>query len=173
MAQAPAARQPARPAARPAAPARPAPKAEPQEEVEGNGAAVPEMPMTVTGSIPAESKGPGAGTSASVSYDFGSSVDEAIDKFGEDVVFGIYLDQAVIRLQAIIRRHLADKDGFDQKKLDAAVAAWKPKVGGGVRKSAVEKANDLLDKMTDQQRAELLAKLTGKAAPAPRSAARR
>lgn len=152
---------PARPAQRPAA-------AAPAQE-EGT---APAMPMTVTGSI---KSGDHAGKSASVQYDFGSTLDEMVEKFGENVVYGVALDQLVIRLQALIRRLLESED-FSQDKLEKAADDWKPTVGGGVRKSAAEKVSDLLGKMSPEQRQALLASLTGGAAPkaAPaRPAARR
>ena len=140
-------------ARKPAVPARPAPRAPAkpvQEEAEeGNGA--PTMPMTVTArTTKAEHKG----RVVSTSYDFGSTLEESIEKFGENVVHGVFIDQSVIRLQALLRRCI--EDAVADKDITAKVEAWKMTVGGRERKSAVEKVNDLLGKMSPEQKAELL-----------------
>ena len=95
----------------------------------------------------------------SATYDFGANLDEAVEKFTENVVFGVFIDQAVIRLQALLRRAIEDE--LTQKEIDEKVAAWQMTVGGRERKSAAEKVNDLLGKMTDEQRKALLASLRG------------
>ena len=151
---------PARPTQRPA-PARQAP-AQVEEESNGGSGYPATMPMSVTGSIPTTATGDRkafAGRSGTVSYDFGSTLDEAVEKFGEAVVFGVFLDQAVIRLQAMIRRKLESEKAPTQKELDDAAANWKMTVGGRERKSAAEKVNDLLGKMSPEARAELLKSL--------------
>jgi hypothetical protein len=114
------------------------------------------MPMTVTArTTKAEHKG----RVVSTSYDFGSTLEESIEKFGENVVHGVFIDQSVIRLQALLRRCI--EDGVADKDIQAKVDAWKMTVGGRERKSAAEKVNDLLGKMTAEQKAELLKSLRG------------
>lgn len=116
--------------------------------------------MTVTATISKEAGGDRAkfaGKSVSATYDFGSSLDEAVEKFTENVVFGVFIDQAVIRLQALLRRAIEDE--LTQKEIEEKVANWKMTVGGRERKSAAEKVTDLLGKMTDDQRKALLAQL--------------
>lgn len=116
------------------------------------------MPMTVTAKT---EKAEHKGRVVSTRYDFGSNLDEAVEKFGEAVVYGVFLDQATIRLQAMLRRCIADE--VADKEIAAKVEAWKMTVGGRERKSAAEKVNDLLGKMSPEQKAELLKSLrTGK-----------
>lgn len=149
MAQAPARRTatPARPAARPAA-----------APAKGNGedAGGPKMPMTITATT---TKAEHKGRKVTVSYDFGETLDESVEKYGEAVVHGVFIDQAVIRLQALLRRCI--EDGVSDKDVAAKVEAWKMTVGGRERKSAAEKVHGLLDKMTPEQKAELLKQLRG------------
>jgi len=162
MPQAPAvARRPVaapKPAARATPPASRAAKEEDREENSNTQGGV----MTVTATISKEAGGDRAkfaGKSATATYDFGANLDEAVEKFTENVVFGVFIDQAVIRLQALLRRAIEDE--LTQKEIDEKVAAWQMTVGGRERKSAAEKVNDLLGKMTDEQRKALLASLRG------------
>ena len=155
MAQAAVARRPAAPV-RPTTPARPAPKAAPAPaaEEESNGG-TPTMPMTVNARTTKSER------VVSASYDFGATLAESVELFGENVVHGVFIDQAVIRLQALLRRCIEDEVG--DKDIEAKVAAWKMTVGGRERKSAAEKVQDLLGKMSPAQKAELLKSLrTGK-----------
>jgi len=113
------------------------------------------MPMTVNARTTKSER------VVSASYDFGATLAESVELFGENVVHGVFIDQAVIRLQALLRRCIEDEVG--DKDIEAKVAAWKMTVGGRERKSAAEKVQDLLGKMSPEQKAELLKSLrTGK-----------
>lgn len=139
--------------AKPAAPARAAPKkAEPEGEAQA-----PVMPMTVTART---TKDEHKGRVVSTQYDFGASLAESVELFGESVVHGVFIDQAVIRLQALLRRCIEDE--VADKDIQAKVAAWKMTVGGRERRSAAEKVQDLLGKMSPEQKAELLKSLKTK-----------
>lgn len=127
--------------------------------VKGNGkgddsSGAPTMPMQINAKV-TDPKFKGRVVSAT--YDFGSSLAEAVEKFGEQVVYGVFLDQAVIRLQALLRRCITDevKDAEIAKK----VSDWKMTVGGRERRSASEKVQDLLGKMSPEQKAELIKSL--------------
>jgi Zn-finger domain-containing protein len=95
----------------------------------------------------------------STTYDFGATLDESIEKFGEAVVHGVFIDQATIRLQALLRRCIDDETS--DKDIQAKVDQWKMTVGGRERKSASEKVHSLLEKMSPEQKAELLKSLRG------------
>ena len=82
---------------------------------------------------------------------------EATKAFGEDVVFKAAQGAIVISLQAFIRRHI-DK-GSDAATIQKEVAAWKPDVRSVVKQSAFEKATSVLDKLSPEERKQLLAKL--------------
>lgn len=148
-------RRPAAPAkVAPAATPRAAPAAAKKTDGEGDGGA-PTMPMTVNARTEKSDR------VVSTTYDFGSTLDESVEKFGEAVVYGVFIDQATIRLQALLRRCITDE--VADKEIEAKVEAWKMTVGGRERRSASEKVKDLLGKMPPEQKAELLKSLrTGK-----------
>lgn len=102
-----------------------------------------------------------------VNYDFGTNLDEAVDKFGAETVFNCFKDAAVIKLQALLRRKLTaalvgDKDGKTTdlpEDVQELVADWKPSASGTTRKSAAEKVETIIGKMSEEERAALIAKL--------------
>lgn len=103
-------------------------------------------------------------------YDFGSSLADAVEKFGEEVVFSSFVASAKVDAQALIRRHLKSNvpavEGvsaerpYTDEEIVAALAKWKPGVKSERAAASVsDKAEALLGKMTDAQKAEFLAKL--------------
>ena len=102
--------------------------------------------VKVEASLPKEDK------SAVIEYDFGENVDEAVEKFGEEIVFAHFKGSAVIALQGRMRSLLkAGKNVVEELK------EWKP----GIRtpgKSKVEKADELLAGLSEEEKAALLAK---------------
>jgi hypothetical protein len=107
---------------------------------------------------------------ATVSYDFGDNLDEAVELFGEEVVFMRFKSAATIDLQALIRRHLGakDKEGKPTPKSEEDIqklaAEWTPGVQTRKRKTDKQKAEELLSKLPAAQLAELLASLQNGAA---------
>lgn len=96
-----------------------------------------------------------ADTVFTVKYDLPDTVSEAVSKYGEEVVYSRFKASLVIDLQAFMRAKLTGEK-FDSSTLQAAVDGWQP----GVRakgKSVAEKVQDLLSKLTPEQRAELFA----------------
>ena len=85
------------------------------------------------------------------------TVAQLVEKFGEEVVGASARGAIVISLQAFMRRHI-DKNA-DQATIQNAVAAWKPDVRSIVKQSAFEKAASSLDKLSPEERKQLLAKL--------------
>lgn len=142
----------AQPVRKVATPAKPAPKAAPVAK-EASGSA-PTMPMTITAKTTKEED---KGRVVSTTYNFGGTLEESLELFGEAVVHGVFIDQAVIRLQALLRRCISDS--VADKDIQAKVDVWKMTVGGRERKSASEKVHDLLGKMSPEQKAELLKSL--------------
>lgn len=93
---------------------------------------------------------------------------DKVKAFGEDVVNSAVEDSLVISVQALMRRMMqpkTDKAGkvtapaATKEAIQAAVTAWKPDVRSVVRQSAFEKATSSLDKLSPEERKELLAKL--------------
>lgn len=81
------------------------------------------------------------GRTVTVKYDFGSGLPDAVGKFGEDVVFRLFQQQAKIRLQAIIREQIVA--GKSDEEIAQHVAGWKPGQAPQ-RKSRVEKLAEKL-----------------------------
>lgn len=107
---------------------------------------------------------------ATITYDFGDNLDEAVEKFGEEVVYARFKSAATIDLQALIRRHLGakDKEGKatpkSQDEIQALADSWNPGVQTRKRKTDKQKAEELLSKLPAAQLAELLASLQNGAA---------
>jgi len=95
--------------------------------------------------------------SASVQYEFGSNLEEAVELFGGDVIFNNFRQSAVISLQGILRRHLAN--GKTQGELQTIADGWKPGVVSRTGKSKVEKARDAFAAMSPEEKKALLAEL--------------
>lgn len=88
-------------------------------------------------------------------YDFGDDLSDAAEKYGEDVVFGLYKSQAVVRAQAGIRTCL-------EKGIDPAawLAQWKPgSKAPSINADPKAAAFAAVSRMSDEEKAELLAKL--------------
>ena len=102
--------------------------------------------------------------SVSVDYDFGDNLQEAVELFGDDVVFSRFKAAAVVDLQALIRRHLGGEKPKTAEEIQALVSEWKPGVSKRVRKSTTEKAQDLIGQMSAEEKAALLASLQADAA---------
>lgn len=93
----------------------------------------------------------------SANYDFGSSVEEAKEKFGEAVVLSGFIAHSVVQLQS--RMRAAAKAGND---IQTTIDAWKPGVAAP-RKDPVETMEARFEKMTPEQQADLIEKLRAKA----------
>jgi hypothetical protein len=66
---------------------------------------------------------------ASVSYDFGEDVNDAIKKFGGDVVYSSFVSDCKITVQAAIRRML--EASIAPATIAERMAGWKPGVAMG------------------------------------------
>lgn len=91
------------------------------------------------------------------SYDFGDNLQDAVAKFGEEVVFSNMRQSMKISLQALLRR------GIDKAQEDSVIlaqaAAWKP---GVATERQSDPAANVLAKwgmLSPEQKAELLKKL--------------
>ncbi|MHA1970735.1 MAG: hypothetical protein ACTSXE_02690 [Candidatus Thorarchaeota archaeon] len=99
-----------------------------------------------------------------VEYDFGGSLDEAVEKFGAEVVFSNFVRQAKVGLQAIVRSNAKqlNEAGTEYAKSDdeviAALASWSPSDGTVNRVSKSDKLDKILGTMGEEERAEFLAK---------------
>lgn len=98
--------------------------------------------------------------SATVIFDMGEDLDSAVEKFGKDVVFKRFEQSLTIELQALIRRHLGGEKPKTQEEIQAIVDEFSPGLQRK-RKTTKEKALDLLEGLSEEERAEILASLTG------------
>lgn len=95
-----------------------------------------------------------------INYDFGADLAEAVEKFGEAVVFTSFKSKAVITAQAAIRRYM--EAGKNQDEIATLMASWKPGV-------AIERQIDTTaaflanwDKLDPEKQQEILSQLKGK-----------
>jgi len=89
-----------------------------------------------------------------VNYDFGSNLDEAVQKFGAEVVFTNFKQSATIALQGRMRAHISQ--GARGTDLQAKVDEWKPGVKSMTRKSPSDKVKDLLSGKSPEEIAKIL-----------------
>lgn len=102
-------------------------------------------------------KNPSVERSISVDYDFGASLSEAVEKFGEEAVYSGFVADGKVGLQAFVRARLGktDEEYMTDEQILAEAEAWKP----GQRKQAADpmaKLQALLGKLSPEQRAALL-----------------
>lgn len=76
--------------------------------------------------IKATKKINGEDKAAAVAYDFGATLDEAVEKFGADVVFTNFKRTAVITGQAVMRRAL--EAGKGDEEIASIMQSWRPGV---------------------------------------------
>ena len=95
--------------------------------------------------------------SLTVTYDFGENLQDAIAKFGEDIIFTNAIQSMKISLQALIRRGF-DK-GLDNDTIAAQAAAWKPGVAAQRTADPVATITAKWAALDAEARAELLKKL--------------
>lgn len=91
------------------------------------------------------------------SYDFGANLEEAKEKFGEDVVYSSYVSAQTIRAQAVVRSLL--EAGKTDDEIAVELAGWKP---GVQRTRQVDPQAQILAKwgsMSADDKAAFLAKL--------------
>lgn len=97
--------------------------------------------------------------SASVEYDFGDNLDEAVTLFGAEVVFSRFKAASIVDLQALIRRHLEGETPKTQAEIQALATEWKPGVASRKRKSTKEKAEELFANLSPAEKQQLLEQL--------------
>lgn len=83
--------------------------------------------------------------------------DALVKAYGTEVVGTAAKGAIVISLQAFMRRMI--EKGKTAAEIQEAAKTWKPDVRSVVKQSAFEKATASLDKLSPQERAELLKKL--------------
>lgn len=97
--------------------------------------------------------------SATVSFDFGDNLDEAVSLFGPEVVYSRFKAACTVDLQALIRRHLDGETPKTEAEIQALVNEWKPGVNSKKRRSAKEKAEELFSTLSEADKKALLESL--------------
>lgn len=92
-----------------------------------------------------------------VNYDFGDNLQDAVAKFGEDVVFSNMQQSMKISLQALIRRGF-DK-GVTDEEIATQAAGWKPGVAAQRSADPVAAITAKWTTLSPEKRAELLKQL--------------
>ena len=90
-----------------------------------------------------------------VTYSIGSSLDELVAQFGEEVVASKAREKIIINLQDYLRNNLKNPSKDGPTDLQSLADSWKP----GVRapgKSKVDKAQNLLAALSPEERAAIL-----------------
>jgi len=94
-----------------------------------------------------------------IEYDFGDSLQDSIDAYGEEIVHAHFKAHAAVSLQA--RMRAAAKAGDDPQ---TAVDSWKPGQVSRRGKSPVEKAMGAFEKMSGDEQAKFIEQLKEAAA---------
>ena len=100
-----------------------------------------------------------SGKKVAVTYNFGASLAEAIEKFGEDVVFSGFRRTSVITAQGIMRR-LA-KAGKTDAEIQTAISGWKPGVAAERISDPVARLKSMFSSMSAEERQKIMAELMG------------
>ena len=102
-------------------------------------------------------KNPSVNREITIEFNFGATLAESIEMFGEDVVFSSFVADSKVGLQAYVRARLgkSDDEYMSDEEILAEAAQWKP----GMRKQAADpmaKLQALLGKLSPEQRAAIL-----------------
>lgn len=101
----------------------------------------------------------GAEVEATVSYNFGSTLDEAISIFGAEQVFNLYRRAARVAVQSFVSRLL--KAGKTEAEIRSEVAGYKLE-GRKPAKSKAVKAAELFAELSPEDQEKLRALIGGK-----------
>lgn len=107
---------------------------------------------------------PETGAEATVNYDFGGNIENAVDKFGAEAVYAVFEQQATVKLQAVIRGML--KKGATPEEIQARVDKYvigTVNRAEGTGKSTEEKLLKSFAKMSVDEQVAFLAKLKSQA----------
>lgn len=99
---------------------------------------------------------------ATIGYDFGETLDEAVELFGEEVVFSGFRRTSVITAQAAIRRYL--ETGHSEEEVQSKMEEWKPGVSLVRVIDPVKAILSKADAMEDDDIEALIEKLRAKQA---------
>lgn len=96
-----------------------------------------------------------AGEIFAIEYEMPGTIDEARQKWGDDVAFSQLKAAVVISLQSFMRQQI-QKDGATTDSVQAACQEWSPSKGRGPARPISERAQELLGRMSIEERQALL-----------------
>jgi len=99
---------------------------------------------------------------ATVTYDFGDNLEDAREKFGDEVVFSHFVSKAKITAQAAIRRYL--ESGVDEDTIQEKMQDWQPGVSLERTVDPVAAVMRKFSSMTADDQAALIESLKSQAA---------
>ena len=99
----------------------------------------------------------GEDRSATIVADVGDNCQDAIAKFGEEVVYTNYKRAVIITAQAAIRRFL--ETGTSQDEITNKMAGWKPGVALDRSVDPIEAIKNRTKDMTQEEKEEMARKL--------------
>ena len=94
---------------------------------------------------------------ATITFDFGTGVEDAIAKFGADVVFANFKRSAIITAQAAMRRLLEANKSTEE--IAEKMAQWKPGIPLERVVDPVAALQNLMKDMSEEQKNALIEKL--------------
>ena len=132
-------------------------KSQAAAKTEDTPAPIEENPNSIsaTAKIKDEDGNVSAEIEESIVYDLGSNLDDAVSKFGADVVFTNFKQSAVIAAQGRMRSLI--QKGARGDALQSKMNEWKPGIKTVTRKSPAEKVKDLLAGKSKDEIAAILA----------------
>ena len=107
-----------------------------------------------------------------IQYDFGDNLDEAIEKFGAEVIFTKFKQSSIVDLQSVARRLMFKEEGegdnatlvpvdSDEVQAEIEKMEWAPGSTTRVIKTPKEKALTALKGMSPEEIQAILADLEG------------
>lgn len=90
---------------------------------------------------------------ATVLYDGGKDIDEAVEKFGSEVVYNLYTSALVVKAQAVIRRMLVNGDSED--KINEFFESWRPDVKAQTKKNPMAQIKSLASGLSEEEKQKL------------------
>ena len=112
-----------------------------------------------TGAVMIEATESTTDRKVAISYNFGQTLADASAMFGEDVVFSNFRRASVVTAQGIMRRLI--KAGKSDAEIQTAMSAWRPGVAVERVVDPVAALKARFSTMTEEERAKVLAELTG------------
>ena len=110
--------------------------------------------------IKASKKIDGVDKAAAIAYDFGDTLKDSVEKFGEAVIFTNFKRTAVITAQAAMRRML--EGGKTEEQIVEAMGTWKPGVALDRTVDPVGSLVSKFDSYSKEEQDEIIKKLKAK-----------